>query len=387
VSAEIRPAASVRKFPIDGGLVLFDVRSTCLFAYNDTARHVWELIEAGRKAADLESAFAQAWEIPLSRARADVQSIVAQWRLKGLLDGGENRSAQVEPVEGVASEGHRVAPTESVSEWTCTIRRIPVAFAIDKKLAAPIRRMLEHLETPGALPQARIELRCGQSGEAVLRRDGRERGRTKDPAEIVGGLWQTILECLHPNMRWRAVLHGAAVAREGAGLALSASSGSGKTTLAAALITGGFAYLADDIVAVAEPDGRIVPCPLPLSIKPGSVDVLKAAHPQLAQARRYRTKGLKARLLLPAVDVWDTDPVELKVLIFPRFIEGAAPDMRKLSSFEALERLLADRVWLGYPITEPRVATFLAWLENVSAYAISYGTLNDGVHLVERVMT
>jgi hypothetical protein len=50
----------VRRFPIDGGLLLLDQASNCLFAYNDTARHVWDLIEAGRTEESLISEFARA---------------------------------------------------------------------------------------------------------------------------------------------------------------------------------------------------------------------------------------------------------------------------------------------------------------------------------------
>jgi hypothetical protein len=376
----LRPSASVRRFPIEGGLLL-------LFAYNDTARHAWELIESGRNAEDFACAFAQSWKIPVTRARADLRSIVAQWRMQGLLAEDERQPTPTKLTPDVPIGRHVAAPPRTASHWVCTIRGKAIAFTVENDARlTPIRRMLKHLETPNARPQARIELKTGRSGEMALYRDGRERGRMTDPAELVGGLWQTILECLHANVRWRAVLHGAALTHEGTGLALSGASGSGKTTLAAGLIARGFGYLADDIVAVAEPDGAIMPCPLPLSIKPGSVDVLKTDHPGLTRAPRYRTKGVTARLLVPSADAWDADPVRLEVLILPRFVEGAPPRLRKLLPFETLESLLTDRVWLGYPITEPAVVAFLAWLKRTPAYAISYGTFNDGVHLVERVI-
>ena len=322
-----------------------------------------------------------------ARARADLQSIIAQWRLQGLLAGSKNRPPPIEPASNVLADGRRAARTRPATEWICTIRGKTIAFAVEKKLAARIRMMLRNLETPAVPPQARLELRQTKSGDVALVRDGSERLRTSDPGQYIGGLWQTILECIHPNVRWRAGIHGAALARNGLAVVLSAPSGSGKTTLAAGLISRGFDYLADDIVALSEPDGLIVPCPLPLSVKPGSIDVLKSRFPELARAPRYRTKGVTARLLVPPAAVWDAEPVGSRVLVFPRFTAGVAPQMRSLSSFEALERLLADRVWLGHPITEERVRSFLAWLDDTPAYAVSYGTLIDAVQLVERVIT
>jgi hypothetical protein len=43
-------------------------------------------------------------------------------------------------------------------------------------------------------------------------------------------------------------------------------------------------------------------------------------------------------------------------------------------------------VWLGYPITAARVQSFLDWIDDTPAFAISYGTLDDAVELVERVI-
>jgi hypothetical protein len=380
---DIRPSVWVRKFPIDGGLLLLDVSSNCLFAYNDTARFAWELIEAGWPVEDVEAEFERAWGIPRSRAQADLGSILAQWRAQGLIAGAESGAAEFE--SSVAVDGYRAAPAEWVSEWICTIGGIAMAFAVETDLPS-VRLLLSHLETPGARPQTRIEIRGSLSTGAVLIRDGLERMRTSDPGLLGGGLWHLVLECIHPNVHWRAIIHGAALARNGMGLALAGPSGSGKTTLAAGLVSRGFDYLSDDAVPLSEPDGEIVPWPLPLSVKPGSIELLKSRFPELGNAPVYPTKGTEARLLVPAAKVWDATAVKLQTLIFPRFVAGAVPEQRRLSQFEAMQNLLTDRVWLGYPITEARVKSFLDWLDDTPAYAISYGTLDDAVQLVERVI-
>ncbi|SDO34914.1 PqqD family peptide modification chaperone [Afipia sp. GAS231] len=381
---DIRPSAWVRKFPIDGGLLLLDISSNCLFAYNDSARFAWELIEAGRPVEDLESEFERAWGIPRSRARADLRLILAQWRAQGVIAGAGTGPAADE-FESGAVDGYRGAPARWASEWICTIGGIAMAFAVETDLPS-VRLFLSHLETPGARPQTRIEIRGSVSTEAVIIRDGLERMRTSNPGLLIGGLWHSVLECIHPNVHWRAVIHGAAVARNGIGLALAGPSGSGKTTLAAGLVSRGFDYLSDDAVPVSEPDGEIVPWPLPLSIKPGSKELLKSRFPELGNAPAYSTKGTEARLLVPAAEVWDATAVKLRALIFPRFIAGTAPKQRSLSQFDAIQNLLIDRVWLGYPITEARVKSFLDWLDDTPAHAICYGTLDDAVQLVERAI-
>ncbi len=382
---DVRPSAWVRRFPVAGGLLLLDLRSNRLLAYNDTACFAWELIEAGQSAEDVAAEFERAWDIPRSRAQADVASILTQWRQQGLIGAAGERSAPSET--GTTVDGYPAAPARWAHEWVSTIAGTPIAFALETDVPS-VRLFLANLKTPHARPQTTIEIRGTPSTEGVLIRDGVERMRTSDRGLLIGSLWHAVLETIHPDVDWRALIHGAALARGDAGLALVGPSGSGKTTLAAGLVNRGFDYLCDDTVPVSEPNGEIVPWPLPLSIKPGSVELLASRFPELRDAPAYPVKGMgiEVRLLIPAARVWDAPPVKLRSLIFPRFVAGAAPEQRKLSPFEALQNLLGDRIWLGYPISEARVTSLLGWLDDMPAYAITYGTLDDAVALVERTI-
>ena len=106
----------------------------------------------------------------------------------------------------------------------------------------------------------------------------------------------------------------------------------------------------------------------------------------MAEATSYRTKDVEARMLIPPASAWDADPVPLRHLMFPHFTDGAQPNARRLSSFETIERLLTDRVWLGHPVTEQRMSAFLAWLDRTPSYALSYGSLADGMRLIADVV-
>jgi hypothetical protein len=339
------------------------------------------LIGSGQAEDDLILEFAQVWGIPHSRARKDIQSLLTQWRLQNLLATGEKPIASVASEQQLIEDHHRTSPSLWESEWTCTIRGTTIAFACDKEFPL-IRPMLLHLETPGVEPKANIELRSAASGEMVLVSNGAERVRTRDQALLVGGLWQAILECIYPNAKWLAIIHGAAVARHGKALALVGPSGSGKTTLTAGLIRHGFDYFADDLVAVMAPHRTVAPWPLPLSIKPGSFDLIAPFCPGLTKAQSYRTKGVDARLLIPASSNWDLEPVRLSSLAFLSFRDGASPALRRISRFQAIERLLKDRIWIGNPITVDRITALLDWLRVTPAYVCGYGTLEDGMRLI-----
>ena len=376
------PAASARRFDVEGGLLLLDTSANTLFAYNDVARRIWELIEDGRPEPEIVAAVMRQWTIPRSLAQDDVRAIVALWRGQGLLAGhGERpqaRAPAASPVVAVSG-----APP---SEWISTIRGVVIAFRVAAELPATVRALFGHLETPGAVAQSRMTIAMTPAGEFALIEDETERLRTADPALAIGALFVAVLERVRPGNEWFALLHGAAIARNGHGVGLIGTSGSGKSTLAAGLMAAGFDYLADDLVALSMPARAIVPWPLPLSLKPGAMEALTSRYPDLDRATRYRTKGVEARLLLPPATVWDAEPVRLTTLVFPRFIAGAAPETRRLTPFEALERLLGDRAWLGDPIDEHRVRAFLAWLDATPAYALSYGTLDDAVRLAGSVV-
>jgi hypothetical protein len=72
--------------------------------------------------------------------------------------------------------------------------------------------------------------------------------------------------------------------------------------------------------------------------------------------------------------------------VFPYYTAGVPAELRRLSPFQTIERLLSDRIWLGSPITEERVAAFLAWLEDIPAYALTYADLDDAARLIEDVV-
>jgi len=130
-----------------------------------------------------------------------------------------------------------------------------------------------------------------------------------------------------------------------------------------------------------------MPWPLPLSIKQGSFDVVSRLWPELTQVPSYRTwRGLEARLLVPPAAAWDAQPAALRRVVFPYYATGVRPELTRLSSFQTIERLLSDRIWLGSPIIEDRVTAFLAWLEDIPAYALTYADLDDAVRLIEDVV-
>jgi hypothetical protein len=273
---------------------------------------------------------------------------------------------------------------QPAGRWTCRFRDLTFAFAFENGArAAYARRLFDSRDEGAAGAAILIEVREESDGWASVREQGIERLRTDVPEEVFGAISQYVLERLYPGTRWLAIVHAGAVALKGAGngnghgIVLPASSGSGKTTLIAWLSANGFDYLADDFVAIAAPGGLIMPWPVPLNVKQGSWAVLDRAHPGLADSPGYEIRGMNARLLRPPPTSWSHPPVRIDRLVFPRYRAGAAARVERLTPVQALERLLADRIWLGYPKTEAQVADFLAWLKGIDCHQLEHGDLTE----------
>jgi hypothetical protein len=383
-----RRSSGIQKLPSDSGLLLFDSLSNRLLAFNQSARFLWDLIERGLSIGKIASEFAANYDVPVESARKDIDAMIGTWRSLDLLSSDCGPEPHAGPVQ-----------TQDVPDWSQT--RTPAwaanaVYNVQNKVfslaieppdsVALIRTFFQHLEIPNGEIGLHLEIRQAANRSRALLVNGSEQFRTLDEAQLVGGLCQAILEYLHPGIEWLAMLHGAAIARGDAGLVFPAASGSGKTTLVAHLAAqDGFTYLADDLVVLAAPSGHIVPWPMPLSIKKGSWSLLSQSYPSLESAPIYDTSRGEARLLVPSSSHWKTDPVPVHRIVFPRYIAGAVAKLTRVTAFEAIERLLNDRIWLGYPMTEHRIRAFLAWIDVTPAYTLVHGNVVDAARCLEDI--
>jgi hypothetical protein len=373
--------------PTDDGLLLLDTSTNRLSAYNETARLVWDFLERGPPHAELEDQFAQCCGISKEIARKDIRAILEQWQSCGLIaTDARNGLLRGHTVPQVARDWASEPEPDWAATFTCSIHGKIFEFLIEPERDAGIRIWFHHLETPDARPDYRLAVRKTREAESALVVNGIERMRTGTQGLLVGAIYQTILEAIHPGVEWLAMLHGGAVARNGAATILPAPSGSGKTTLIAFLLPRRFDYLADDMIALSAPDGLIMPWPLPLSIKAGSWKLLSGTYPNLDSFPQHRTQRGDARQYVPPPHVWDTGPTPVRNLVFPRYVQDAKIKLTRLTPFEGMVQLLGDHNWLGYPITEQRVRNFLAWLNDKPAYRLLHGDVAEAARCVESIM-
>jgi hypothetical protein len=133
------------------------------------------------------------------------------------------------------------------------------------------------------------------------------------------------------------IIHAAVLERHGRAVVLPAPPGSGKSTLCAALVTRGWRLLSDEMTLVRLEDGAVLPLPRPVSLKNGSIDVIRAFAPDavLSPPVENTTKGTIAHLKAPPASIARADPARPAFIVFPRYEAGPPPALSPLPKARA----------------------------------------------------
>jgi hypothetical protein len=246
-------------------------------------------------------------------------------------------------------------------------------------VTAHVHAVLEGLHVASEEPAARYRLAvAGDAGE--LRRDGEVLRRDADPAIVYEHLFWELNRRAVDDERL-VYVHASAVERDGRAAVMCAPMESGKTTLCAGLIRAGCRYLTDEAVGI-DPDTLLAqPYAKPLSIDPGSWQVLADLEPTLpadVAALAHR------QWQVPAGAIHDdayapATPVALVVL--PRYERGAPTQMERIPRAEALLALCEQS--FTFARDPRRTLTVLAEvLRGADCARLVVGDLAEGVEAV-----
>ena len=174
----------------------------------------------------------------------------------------------------------------------------------------------------------------------AIRRDGKPcEMELSEAAVLIHQQWELNRLAIETQ---RAAVHAAAVAVHDSAMLIAGHSHSGKTTLAGWLAGRlGARYVADEVAAV-DHRLRVRPFPRPLGLRPdGPLDGFPAGHEERLDelVQRY----MPEERLVPISrlgGVAATEPVPIRLLVFPRFEPGSSVSIRAISRAAALERLV-----------------------------------------------
>ena len=194
--------------------------------------------------------------------------------------------------------------------------------------------------------------------------------------------------CVSSQAHSWLVIHAAVVEKEGAAVILPAPPGSGKSTLCAALVARGWRLLSDELTLVRPGDGRIDPLPRPVSLKNGSIDVIRAWAPaaELSPPVLDTLKGTVAHMRVPGASVARAgEPATPAWIVFPKWRAGAAAELVPVAQARAHLRL-AENAFNYSLLGATGFAAAARLIEGTRTFDFSYGALDDAMSVFERLL-
>lgn len=179
--------------------------------------------------------------------------------------------------------------------------------------------------------------------------------------------------------------HASVAARgDGKTVALIGISGSGKSTLAAGLAAEGWKLVADEYLIIA-PSGKLVPMPGPITLKAGSVELMRG-NPGVLRFEPSAPHDIRGEICQVATAniARQSDELRLAALVFPRFESGAATAIAPKSPPNAFQMLVEqshNRHMLGVPGFRQLCA-----VARLPAFDLEFGSLDEGLAAIRNAL-
>ena len=183
--------------------------------------------------------------------------------------------------------------------------------------------------------------------------------------------------------QWMFTAHASGIEARGGSLLFSADSGQGKSTLAALLAAHGYNLLSDDLIAL-DTRGKAYGLPSALSVKKGSINILAAHFPELANIQSEQSFSGKEVFYLPVKNrIQPGTGYPVKAFVFVRYQPGAKLQFGETSKKEALQNLLKES-WVN---PQPEIIkAFFNWFGNTRFYHMVYDEWCDALKTVNKLM-
>jgi hypothetical protein len=183
----------------------------------------------------------------------------------------------------------------------------------------------------------------------------------------------------------RLILHAGGVERDDAAVVLPAAMESGKTTLTAGLLDHGCGYLSDEAVGVGA-ELTVEGYPKPLSIDPGSWDVLRHLEPSLSP---HVAEWISQQWQVPAQGTARiVHRSKLAMLVLPRYERGASTVLERLSPATVVREMIACVFSpQSATISTRRVRELAVIAGAVPGYRLVSGDLDDACAAVLGVLS
>lgn len=227
-----------------------------------------------------------------------------------------------------------------------------------------------------------VELRWVHDGESFWFANASEVLVTADESFALSSVVTLLFQQAYPNSGLFATFHAAALGKGGNVIVLPGVSGAGKSTLSAYLAAHEWDYLGDDVVAL----GRVSvggcfelhAFPTAIGLKPKSWPILRPFYPCLDDCPIISYADRQARFVpVQRRDFSSSERQFVRRIVFPSYVEGADISIEALTPIEALCQLIISGLTTGSSFQHDQVEVLFQMLEEVTAYRLTHGSLQE----------
>ena len=360
------------KFPLDDHFVCLDTNTEQLTIANTVGTRILEMYSNGLSAQNIAATLHREFNVSRQQADHDVDVWVGQLQSNLLKQHKPQQhykpTQDYEPYRAVNTQAQLYVylPNATIcvqSESRDVIAQLEPLFELSKSIVQSQRTLhvsvFEYLERFPVVINGKT-LDTGHSpGEAAI-------------------LCMRAIYTLSTELESHAsTFHAAAVSLDDKGILLPALGGSGKTTLTAYLLSQGFSLLNDDSVQLSAPPCKLIPVPMPLSIKAGSWKLLNTWYPQLDQQLGFGSHGHYSRFIPPQDAQVCRLPVRCSLVCFPRYVAGSSTHMCNIDRATALTLLVESGCYLPRPVEAAHLQALVDWAQTLQFYTLEFSELAE----------
>jgi hypothetical protein len=373
----LRPAPDTQLFVLGEEGVLFNEAKGTLHRLNHDAARNWCALEAGWGWQRIAADAAAARGIGCDAAMAELRELAAHWIGEGLV-----RDAAAAEATGPRLDPARFDFRSRDYRLLDTVVRLRFGDAAVEGLIHPAFAHLE-VDSAGSTPVSTLTIvrildwhYIFAGDQMLLLADTPRKLVPKLKAEVMARAINRQDHILH--------LHAAAVMHAGRLVLFPADSGKGKTVLTARLLSLGCEYFSDEAVLLRR-DGTVRPIPGALSVKVGGWALLEPHFPGLSGLPEHdREDGVTVRYLPPPAASLPPPgrAASPALVVFPRYVPGAAPMLRPVPAPDALGRLLAECLAIPRRLNTEAVAAIVETVERAACWELVSGGLDEAARQV-----
>ena len=164
-------------------------------------------------------------------------------------------------------------------------------------------------------------------------------------------------------------VHASAISNGHKTILFSAAPGSGKSTIAALMQTRGFKIISDDFVPIERSTFKAFPFPIAMSVKEGSLDLLKPHYPELENNPIIILNPEKRIKYLPIDNRIMKMAFPVNEFIFIKYDSSVDFELEKIEPANAVKTLF-EEAWI--PPQPDNVAIFLDKITGISFFRLTY---------------